>query len=121
MSRLLLLDDEEMIRTLVPMMLEVYGVEAITAGTLEEAKAKLSQPGIIAVLTDILLNEESGWDFVDYVLKKRPDVRVMVVSADPDSKKKAQDMEKAGKLFAYFDKGKLNEEQLAAICKKATE
>ena len=61
----LVLDDETGVRTAMARLLDRYGYEAVTAATLDEARALLRCRSIHALILDVRLSEEgSGLDLL---------------------------------------------------------
>jgi DNA-binding NtrC family response regulator len=61
----LVLDDEPGVRTAMARLLGRYGYDAVTAATLDEARALLRSRSIQALILDVRLNEEgSGLDLL---------------------------------------------------------
>ena len=119
MNKILLVDDEEMIRNPVSMSLENAGMLTDTAANLTEAKDKVLYDDVAVVVTDILLGEENGWELIKYIKKHRADINIMVITADSDSRNKAIRLADMGEIWAYFDKGGLDQEAIISHCRKA--
>ena len=71
MKKILVLEDEENIRSFVVINLKRAGYETVEAGTGEEALAQLKQnPGIRVALLDIMLPGLDGWQVCREIRKK---------------------------------------------------
>lgn len=79
-ATILLVEDEELLRAGVQEMLEIQGFRVITAPNGQEALACLTSEGIDLVVTDLVMPQMNGIDFVQQLRKIRPDVPVIVVS-----------------------------------------
>jgi PAS domain S-box-containing protein len=79
---ILLVDDEPDLRNAAAEYLECHGYKVLTAGSGTEAIEIADRfPGKISLLiSDIMMPKLSGPALVDYILKKRPDTPVMVIS-----------------------------------------
>lgn len=79
-ATILLVEDEELLRAGVQEMLEIQGFRVITAPNGHEALACLTSEVIDLVVTDLVMPQMNGIDFVQQLRKIRPDVPVIVVS-----------------------------------------
>jgi CheY-like chemotaxis protein len=79
-ATILLVEDEELLRAGVQEMLEIQGFRVITAPNGQEALACLTSEVIDLVVTDLVMPQMNGIDFVQQLRKIRPDVPVIVVS-----------------------------------------
>ncbi len=77
---ILLVEDEELLRAGVQEMLELQGYEVVTAQNGSLALASLSAHKIDLIITDLVMPQMDGIDFVDQLRKVNPDVPVIVVS-----------------------------------------
>ena len=67
----LVLDDEPAVRTAMARLLERYGYDAATAGTLDEAQALLHARSIQALILDVHLQEEgTGLDLLGAIRRE---------------------------------------------------
>jgi signal transduction histidine kinase/ActR/RegA family two-component response regulator len=77
----LVVDDEEEVRTMTVEMLRELGYSVVAASGGEEALRKLaSNPEIRVVLTDIVMPEMSGNEFARHALSAVPDLKFVFVS-----------------------------------------
>lgn len=77
---ILLVEDEELLRTGVQEMLEIQGYAVITAQNGHMALACLSDHKVDLIITDLVMPKMDGIDFVEQLRKISPDVPVIVVS-----------------------------------------
>ena len=83
MADILIVDDDEVIRdTLKELLSEHYACQ--TAGTADEAFARLAEKPYDLVLTDISMPEISGMELLGRVLQLYPKTPVIVVSGITD-------------------------------------
>ena len=83
MADILIVDDDEVIRdTLKELLSELYACQ--TAGTADEAFARLAEKPYDLVLTDIAMPEISGMELLGRVLQLYPKTPVIVVSGITD-------------------------------------
>ena len=83
MAEILIVDDDEVIRdTLKELLSEHYACQ--TAGTVDEAFARLSEKTYDLVLTDISMPGISGLELLGKVLQQYPKTPVIIVSGISD-------------------------------------
>jgi CheY-like chemotaxis protein len=80
MARILLVDDDPMIRTTLPLALGEQGHEALGAGDGRQALRLLRQQRIDLVLTDVLMPDVDGLEVVRAVRKEFPGTPVVAMS-----------------------------------------
>ena len=78
--RVLIVDDESAIRTMLKTFYERSGYTAVEAASGEEALAQLAQGYIDFVITDIKLSGISGTELIAYVKQNFPDVPIMATT-----------------------------------------
>ena len=80
--RLLLVEDDPLIRVGTADMLESLGHSVTAVGTAAQALAALS-PDLDVLMTDLGLPDMNGRDLVAACRHQRPDLRVVLVTGDP--------------------------------------
>jgi putative two-component system response regulator len=83
-ERLLIVDDEEQIRTLLARLLGAQGYECLTAEDAAAGRRVLEQTPVALVLSDVNMPGESGIDFTREVLAHFPDTAVVMVTGMDD-------------------------------------
>ena len=83
-ERILIVDDEEQIRTLLSRLLGAHGYECITAESAAAGRRLLEQTPVALVLSDVNMPGESGLDFTREVLAHYPDTAVVMVTGMDD-------------------------------------
>jgi putative two-component system response regulator len=83
-ERLLIVDDEEQIRTLLARLLSTQGYECLTAEDAADARRVLDETPVALVLSDVNMPGESGLDFTREVLATYPDTAVVMVTGMDD-------------------------------------
>jgi two-component system response regulator PilR (NtrC family) len=78
---LLVIDDEPDLRTLYELTLLREGYELDTAGTVEEAIARLSERGYSAVITDMRLPDGTGLDVLAWLERQGRPEKALVITA----------------------------------------
>jgi putative two-component system response regulator len=80
MSRILVIDDEALIRDLIVEILESGGYEVVGVGEFEEALELLDATEFDGVVSDIVMPGCSGLDLLDSILRRRPSMPVVLVT-----------------------------------------
>jgi two-component system, NtrC family, nitrogen regulation response regulator GlnG len=80
-AKILLVDDDPSIRLVVTEALKREGHEVRTAATVAEQVAMLERFVPDVLITDVMLPDGNGLDLVPTILAKRPDLPVIVLSA----------------------------------------
>jgi putative two-component system response regulator len=83
-ERLLIVDDEDQIRTLLARLLGAHGYECLTAESAAAARRVLKETDVAIVLSDVNMPGESGIDFTREVLAQYPDTAVVMVTGMDD-------------------------------------
>lgn len=81
MSKILVVDDEVQIRTLLSRMLELEGYEVCQAGDCRTALKQLEFQSPDVVLCDVFLPDGNGVDLVSSVKKTAPNVEIILLTA----------------------------------------
>jgi DNA-binding NarL/FixJ family response regulator len=82
-TRVLIVDDQPVFRQVARELLEARGYAVVAeAGDLAAALAALERCVPDAVLLDVCLGEESGFDVARALIEVRPGLAVLMVSAD---------------------------------------
>ncbi|PIT82053.1 response regulator [Limnohabitans sp. 15K] len=79
-ATILMVDDEELLLAGIQEMLEMQGYVVITALDGQQAMVSLTEHAIDLVITDLVMPNMDGVDFVQELRKIRPDIPVIVVS-----------------------------------------
>jgi DNA-binding NtrC family response regulator len=77
---ILIVDDEPGIRELLCLMLEAAGHTVVTAEDGIQAPKILASQPIQVVITDLLMPERDGLEFITEVRKKFPEVKIIAMS-----------------------------------------
>jgi len=78
--RILVVDDEEVVARAIARMAEHFGHEVVTASSVDEAIAHLSESGFDVVLPDLKLGERNGLDLLRHFQQHAPDVPVVLIT-----------------------------------------
>ena len=82
MSKILVVDDEVQLRTLLSRMLELEGYEVCQAGDCRTALKQLEFQSPDVVLCDVFLPDGNGVDLVSSVKKTALNVEIILLTAD---------------------------------------
>jgi putative two-component system response regulator len=96
-ERVLCVDDDVQVRTLMQRVLLGAGYDCFTASSVDEARKLLANESISIVLCDIALSGSSGLDLLEELGRERPDVATIMVTGHDD----AGIVDAALKLGAY--------------------
>src|SRR5271154_5350492 len=84
-ERILIVDDEETVRTVTAAMLAHSGYSATTTESAEDALTRLSQdPDYDLVLSDIMMPQTAGLTLLDHIPPDHPGLPVVMFSAIND-------------------------------------
>jgi DNA-binding NtrC family response regulator len=105
MKKILIVDDEEHILTLLSRALRNHAVEVITTAKIEEAEYAIKNTFFEVVIADIRLTGvlgREGLELLSYVRDKSPGTRVIIMTGygSPEIEKEAYERG----AFLYFDK-----------------
>jgi putative nucleotidyltransferase with HDIG domain len=90
----LVVDDEEQVRTTLVRFLNQQGYEATAAGSATEARAILQRQKISCVLLDVRMPDASGVDLVSEVIEYEPHAAILMLSGVNDASVAAQSMQR---------------------------
>jgi len=85
MHTILLVEDEVLLREGVQEMLEAHDYKVIGAGDGIEALDWLEQVPVSLIITDLIMPNMDGIEFVEKVRVKYPDLPIVVISGSPGS------------------------------------
>jgi DNA-binding NtrC family response regulator len=80
MARILIVDDEELIRNLLRQMLEREGYEVVEAGNGKIALQVFRQQPADLIITDIIMPEKEGLETITEFRKTYPNVKIIGIS-----------------------------------------
>ena len=80
MGRILVVDDEEIIRFTLRQMLEKAGHEVVEAANGLEALKSFEELEVDLVITDIIMPEKEGIETIVELLRRRPELKIIAVS-----------------------------------------
>ena len=80
MKRILVVDDEVQMRTMLDCMLQDAGYEVHTAEHGEEGLAKMRQHSFDLVITDMIMPVKDGLKFIMELIRDYPDMKILAIS-----------------------------------------
>ena len=83
-ERILIVDDEAPIRTLLARLLGVHGFDCLSVGSASEARLLLATEQVSLILSDVNMPGESGLDFAREVSKDHPEIAIVMVTGLDD-------------------------------------
>jgi DNA-binding NarL/FixJ family response regulator len=101
-TNILVVDDEESIRSLLRRILEKNGYHCITVSDVKEARTSMKETHFDLLLSDIKMPGESGIDLIRSVRTKYPDTAVVMVTVI-DEQETAKTVLKMG-IYGYIIK-----------------
>ena len=113
MSKILIIDDEVQIRTLLTRMMELEGYDVCQAGDCRAALKQLELQNPDVVLCDVFLPDGNGVDLVLAIKKAAPNVEVILLSAHGNIPDGVQAIKNGA--FDYITKGDDNNKIIPLI------
>lgn len=113
MSKILVVDDEVQIRTLLSRMLELEGYEVCQAGDCRTALKQLEFQSPDVVLCDVFLPDGNGVDLVSSVKKTTPNVEIILLTAHGNIPDGVQAIKNGA--FDYITKGDDNDKIIPLV------
>lgn len=80
MKRILVVDDEEQVRTMLTQMLELEGYQVCTAENGEQGLEMVGQHAFDLVITDMIMPVKDGLKFIMELMRDYPDLKIMAIS-----------------------------------------
>lgn len=79
-GRILVVDDEEVVRNVLRAKLESCGYQVVEASDGKQAIQRLNEGICEVLITDILMPEKDGLETLMHVRRAQPDVKVIVIT-----------------------------------------
>lgn len=80
MKRILVVDDEAQIRTMLTQMLELEGYTVLTAENGEEGLTLVGRYAFDLVITDMIMPVKDGLKFIMELVRDYPDLKILAIS-----------------------------------------
>lgn len=101
-KRILLVDDDPVVRTMLQEYLETYGHSVETAANGYEALTKIDQAGYDAVVTDYNMPDLNGLAVLQHIRQRQPSLPVVMMTGERDSEVAIQSFVALGALACLF-------------------
>ncbi|MNK47430.1 Nitrogen regulation protein NR(I) [compost metagenome] len=115
MNKILIIDDEEKIRTLLSRIIGLEGFEVFQASDLKNAKKRLEVSDIDVVISDVKLPDGSGVEFSKIIKNKYPSLEVILLTAYGNIPDGVQAIKNGA--FDYITKGDDNNKIIPLVYK----
>ncbi|HWH06291.1 MAG TPA: response regulator [Gaiellaceae bacterium] len=118
MSRILVVDDEQLVRDLTVQVLQRAGYTVVPVATAQGALELLKSERFDLVVTDVVMPGLSGVELLNEIRDRRPDLPVLLItggSPDPDRTTSALDLGAAGIVYKPFSHADLTAAVSAAL------
>ena len=113
MPTILVVDDEEAIRSLFRNILEAEGYQVETAGQASEARDHLSSARFDVMLADLMLPGEDGLNLLRFATKRDEEMSVIMVTGFPDLSTAVEALKQGA--YDYISKPVRRQSLLAAV------
>ena len=80
LTRLLVIDDDNLVRAALTDMLQTAGFEVVTASNGRLGLELLDTTTVDAIITDILMPEQEGLETIREARQRFPDIRILAIS-----------------------------------------
>ena len=117
MSKILIIDDETQIRTLLARMMELEGYEVCQAGDCKAALKQLEVQNPDVALCDVFLPDGNGVDLIVSIKKVAPNVEVILLTAHGNIPDGVQAIKNGA--FDYITKGDDNNKIIPLVSRAA--
>lgn len=115
MGKVLIIDDEEKIRTLLSRIISLEGFDVLQAGDAKSALRKLENTEVDVVICDVKLPDANGVDFSKTIREKNPFAEVILLTAYGNIPDGVQAMKNGA--FDYITKGDDNNKIIPLLYK----
>jgi DNA-binding NtrC family response regulator len=114
-NKVLIIDDEEKLRSLLSRIISLEGFEVVVAGNAKLALKKLEQQDIDVVLCDVKLPDINGVDLLSQIKEKYPVLEVILLTAYGNIPDSVQAIKNGA--FDYITKGDDNDRIIPLLYK----
>jgi two-component system NtrC family response regulator len=118
LNKILIIDDEEKIRTLLAKIISLEGFEVLQAADAKSGLKKLESADIDVVICDVKLPDASGVDLSKDIKKKYPEIEIILLTAYGNIPDSVQAIKNGA--FDYITKGDDNN-KIIPLVYQATE
>jgi len=114
-NKILIIDDEEKIRTLLSRIISLEGFEVFQASDLKNAKKRLEVSDIDVIICDVKLPDGSGVEFSKIIKDKYPSLEIILLTAYGNIPDSVQAIKNGA--FDYITKGDDNNKIIPLVYK----
>lgn len=115
MNKVLIIDDEEKIRTLLSRIISLEGFEVYQASDLRNAKKRLEISDVDIIISDVRLPDGSGVEFSKIIKDKHPSLEIILLTAFGNIPDGVQAIKNGA--FDYITKGDDNNKIIPLVYK----
>lgn len=118
MSRILVVDDEQLVRDLTVQVLRRNGYTVVDSGTAQEALDLLDAERFDLVISDVVMPGLSGVELLNEIRDRQPDLPVLLItggSPDPERTARALDLGATAIVYKPFSHAELTNAVAAAL------
>ena len=115
MNKVLIIDDEEKLRTLLSKIISLEGFEVLQANDCKSALKKFDQPEIDVVICDVKLPDGNGVELSKKLKEKNPLVEIILLTAYGNIPDSVQSIKNGA--FDYITKGDDNNKIIPLLYK----
>jgi len=95
-KKILHVDDEDDVKTVVKTILEKDGFEVVSANSGREALRELEPNEFDLILLDVMMPDMSGWELFTSITKLRPEYKVIFLTVLESSEEKLKQLKEYG-------------------------
>jgi len=118
MSRILVVDDEHLVRNLTVQVLERAGYDVVSASDAQTALDMLDDATVDLVVSDVVMPGLSGVELLNELRDRRPDLPVLLMtggSPQPERTSRALELGASGIVYKPFSHADLTDAVHAAL------
>ena len=118
MSRILVVDDEHLVRNLTAQVLERAGYDVVSVGDAQSALELLEQNDVDLVVSDVVMPGLSGVELLNEIRDRRPDLPILLMtggSPEPERTSRALELGASGIVYKPFSHADLIDAVRAAL------
>jgi CheY-like chemotaxis protein len=118
MTRILVVDDEHLVRNLTVQVLERAGYDVVSVADAQHAIELLEQDTVDLVVTDVVMPGQSGVELLNELRDRRPDIPVLLMtggSPEPERTSRALELGASGIVYKPFSHADLTTAVQAAL------
>ena len=118
MTRVLVVDDEELVRDLTALVLRRAGYDVVSTASAREALELVETHSIDLIVSDVVMPDLTGIELLAEMQERRPDLPVVLVtggSPDPDRTTNVLELGASAIVFKPYTHAQLRDAVAAAL------